>query len=129
MENYFEKDTFIIRYDEENHLLIHEWKVSPTSQEFKEATNILIPAFEHFKTGKLVADVRRLGAVHPDDQQWILTDWTPRVRKAGFSHSAVIIPQDIFTQMSLEGMSDDLGDLPSKNFDNMEAAINWLKQF
>ncbi|SKC65232.1 hypothetical protein [Ohtaekwangia koreensis] len=91
IQNYFEKDSFIIRYDEGNHILIHEWKVFPTSQEFKEGTNILIAAFEHFKTGKLVGDVRQLGAVHPDDQQWILTDWISRARKAGFSHSATII--------------------------------------
>jgi len=129
MQNYFENESVIIRYDEGNHLLIHQWKVSPTSQEFKEGTNILITAFEHFKTGKLVGDVRQLGAVLPDDQQWILTDWIPRAFKAGFSCSATIVPQDIFTQMSLEGMSGHLEDLSSKNFDNMEAAIEWIKQF
>jgi hypothetical protein len=129
MKNYYEKDSFIIRYDEGNHLLIHAWKVAPTSQEFREGSNIVIAAFEHFKTGKLIGDVRQLGAVQLDDQQWILSDWIPQARKAGFSCSAVIVSQDIFTQMTLEGMSGHMEDLSSKHFDNMKDAVDWIKQF
>ncbi len=130
MQNYFETECIILLYEEESHILIHEWKAPPTSKEFREGTNVLITAFEHFKTGKLVSDVRQMGAVLSDDQQWILADWIPRARKAGFSHSALIIPEDIFTQMALEGMSEQSGDqLPSKNFDNIKDAVEWIKQF
>ncbi|AYB32036.1 hypothetical protein [Chryseolinea soli] len=130
MQNYFENDFLFIRYDEKNHLLILEWKLAPASPEFKEGTNMLITAFEHFKTGKLVSDIRQLGAVHPDDQQWISNDWISRAVKAGFSCSAAVLPDDVFTHMSLEGMSSQSSDqLPAKTFDNMDDAIDWIKQF
>jgi len=35
-----------------------------------------------------------------------------------------------FTQMALEGITDQSGNqVPSQNFDSIEAAIEWIKKF
>jgi len=128
MQNYFETDYVTVGYDKGNNLIILNWIVAPTSDEFREGLNSLIAAMEHFKTGKLVTDTTYLGTIHPADQQWSATEWVQGAIKVGYSQIAIIIPADVFTQMSVEDtMSQVDNPLPFAHFDNMEAAIDWIK--
>ena len=128
MQNYFETDYVTVNYDKGNNLIILKWIVAPTSDEFREGLNSLIAAMEHFKTGKLVTDTTYLGTIHPADQQWSATEWVQGAIKVGYSQIAIIIPADVFTQMSVEDtMSQVDNPLPFAHFDNMETAIDWIK--
>jgi len=128
MQNYFGMDYISIRYDKANHVVVLEWIIPPTSDEFREGLNSLLAAMEHFKTGKIITDVGHLGTIHPDNQRWAATEWLQSALKIGYSHIAIIMPSDIFTQMSVEDtMSQVDSPLPSAYFDNMEKAIEWIK--
>ena len=131
-QNHFEKDYITIWYDKVNHLIVGKWKAEPTSAEFREGLNSLISAIEHFKTGKLIIDTTYLGVIHPDDQDWSVVEWGQRALKAGYSQTALIISSNIFTQMSVE---ETMNQFQEENpfsfayFNNMEDAIDWIKQF
>ncbi len=128
MQTYFENDFITIGYDKVNHVLIHRWIVGPTSLEFREGLNSLIPAMEYFNTGRIITDTTYLGVIHPDDQHWSVTDWFQSALKVGYSQLAIIIPADIFTQMSMEEtMSQVANPVPIAYFESMEAAIDWIK--
>jgi len=129
MQNYFETDFVTVSYDKANHLLILKWKVTPTSDEFREGLNSLIPAMEYFKTGMVIGDTTYLGAIHPNDQQWSATEWVQSALQVGHSKLALIIPSDVFTKMSMDGaMSHVVSEYPIAYFDNMEDAIDWIKK-
>jgi hypothetical protein len=131
MQTFLQTETFVIVYDQTNHLLILRWLASPMSEEFREGTNDLITALEHFKTGKVITDISELGAILDDDQLWLATHWRPQALKAGLSHSAVILSQDIFTQLSFQSMLEraNTSSPIRKDFSNMEDAMEWIQQF
>jgi len=130
MQNFFETDYITIGYDKTNHVMLVKWIVAPTSTEYREGLNSFIAAMEHFKTGKIISDATYLGTIHPDDQQWSFTEWFQRAIKVGYSQMALIIPNDVFTQMSVEDtMNQVAGRFPFAYFDNMETAIEWINQF
>ncbi|HEY8936291.1 MAG TPA: hypothetical protein VIM65_13755 [Cyclobacteriaceae bacterium] len=127
MQNYFEKDFIAIGYDKTNHLIVLKWKIAPTSAEFREGLHSLLAAIEQFKTGKVIVDTTHLGTIHPDDQQWSVTEWTQKAMQAGYSKLAIIIPDDIFTQMSVEdAMNSTNNILPFAYFSNMTPAMEWI---
>lgn len=130
MQTYFEKDYITIGYNKDAHAVVSQWTTPPTSDEFRKALDAILAALEHFKTGKQVSDTTHLGAMHPEDQKWVATDWFEKALKAGYSHLAIIVPSDVFTQMSVEDtFSNVTSPIPYTYFDTMETAIAWIKQF
>jgi len=128
MITFFEKDYIEIGYSRQEHLLVLKWLASPTSAEYREGMNAMIDAMKHFKTGKVIYNLTLAGALHPDDQHWSVSDWHPRAMNAGQSHVALVLAADVFIQMAIEDTMKEVT-LPTASFDNVEAAIDWLKQF
>lgn len=131
MQNYFESEFVNIDYNEGDRVIIMVWKTPPTSGEFRRGMDSLVEAMINFKTGKILADTVYMGAVHPDDQDWAATDWNRRAIAAGFSHNAIVVPSDIFTEMSVEAILDQVGDNGAVNhfFHSMPEALTWIKKF
>ena len=125
METYLQKDYVTIKYHNDKRILILEWLKVSTSLEFRAGMDALIPAMEHFKTGKLICSLTHAGALHPDDQEWAASDWHTRALTVGHSHVAIILAKDIFVQLSLEGSMGNVA-LPTAFFDNIEDAIDWI---
>jgi hypothetical protein len=127
MQNFFGKDFVNISYDKVNHVIVLKWIISPTSDEYRETLNSLVSAMQHFNTGKVIANTIYLGTIHPQDQQWSVTEWFQQAVKVGYSKLAIIIPDDIFTQMSVEDtMNSADSSFPFAYFDNMDGAIKWI---
>jgi hypothetical protein len=131
MQNYFETEFIVIGYCKVNHAVVATWKTPPTSDEFRVGMDNMLQGMIDFKTGKIVADTIYMGAVHPDDQAWAASHWYNRAEKAGFSHNAIIVPSDIFTEMSVEGILNQVQDNVAviAYFPSKEEAIAWIDRF
>lgn len=128
MSIYFDKDYVSISYDANNHLLVASWKMPPLSSEFRTYMEALISAMEHFETGKLIADTTRMGTLSLEDQEWSSKDWTRRAIEVGYSHVAILLPTDVFSQMAIEDtMNGMVGPVAFSYFENMEDALIWMK--
>ncbi|UII34065.1 hypothetical protein LVD17_09590 [Fulvivirga ulvae] len=128
MKVFFEKDYARVSYNSTNNIIIYEWLVPPTEQEFKAGCEQMIEAIAHFKTGKVVVDTREQGALAPDLLEWMTTDWLSRAVAAGYTHGAIILPTDIFTQLAVDEIMDMVSKkVVSRNFDDMSEAIEWIK--
>ncbi len=129
MKTYFEKDFAKISYCPSGHHVFHEWLIPPTVLEFKEGCNQLVEAFKHFKTGKLIVDTREQGTVAGELLEWMTTDWITRAIAAGHTHSAVIIPSDVFASMSVDEIMDTVSkQITSRHFDTVDDALDWITQ-
>lgn len=131
MQQYFETKFISIGYSKECHAVVAAWKTPPTSSEFRIGMDHILQGMIHFKTGKVVGDTIYMGAVHPDDQAWVASHWYSRAEKAGFSHNAIIVPSDIFIEMSVESILNQVQNNVTVNayFPNKEEAIAWINQF
>jgi len=127
MQNYFEKDYFTIHYDKANHVVMAKFIIPPTSQEYREALSAVILAIQHFKTGNVVWDARHLGIISPVDQEWTISDFHNPALKFGYSKAAMIMPSDVFTEMSVDAIVSEVGDFQVQYFDKVETAIDWIK--
>ncbi|GAA0892125.1 hypothetical protein GCM10009122_18040 [Fulvivirga kasyanovii] len=129
MEIFFEKDFAKISYNSANSIIIYQWLVPPTDLEFKHGCEQMIEAIAHFKTGKVVVDIREQGTVAPYLLEWMTSDWISRAVAAGYTHGAIIIPTDVFTQLSVDEIMDTVSKkVISRNFDGMEDAVDWIKK-
>jgi hypothetical protein len=131
MENYFESECIIVKYSKAVNTIIAIWKTPPLSEEFRTGMETMLRAMAHFKTGKIVADTVYMGAVHPDDQEWVASDWYNRAAKTGFSHNAIVVPADIFTEMSVEAILNRVENNVAaiSYFPNVDEAIAWIGKF
>lgn len=128
MQVYFNTDYASIRYDQNNHSLIGTWKLPPLPQEFRTYMQALLSAMEQFNTGKVVADTQHMGTLHIEDQEWASGEWTDLAVRAGYSHAAILLPADVYSQMAIEDtMISTAGAVTFSYFENMEAALTWIR--
>jgi hypothetical protein len=128
MVEFFEKEYASIGYDETAQAMILLWKIGTTSAEYRNTLNSLLLGMEHFQTSRVIVDTTHLGAIHPDDQEWSISDWTVRAMSSGYTHLAIILPDDIFTQVSVEDTMSLVEDriLQSHYFSSMQEAKEWI---
>jgi hypothetical protein len=127
---FFEKDFFAVYVDESDEIIIAEWKIPPTSQEFRNGLDVMIDALQFFDTGKIVFDASALGILLESDQDWISSDWYGRAIVAGYSQVAFVLPTDILTNMcERETVKLTAHRIPTAYFNNMSAAIDWINKF
>ncbi|WP_333819195.1 hypothetical protein [Ohtaekwangia sp.] len=130
MKVYFKSEFFKITYLQDINIIASAWTTPPSSEEFRQGMEHLLHAIQHFKTGKLISDTTYMGAIFPEDQEWAATDWYQRAAAAGFSHNAIIVPHDIFTELSVETILDRVDKRMIRAFfDNENAAMEWIRQF
>lgn len=125
---YFESDYFFVKYSAATRAVVSKWLTTPTSAEFRKGMDILLQAFEDYKTGRAISDTTCLGALLPEDQEWAATDWYMRAVKIGFSHNAIIMPHDLFTEISVQSTLDSIEDNVTtiRYFNNMKDAMVWI---
>jgi len=130
MQIYFEEDFFVIQYDKVKKIIIAQWKIPPTSQEFRNSMEVMIDAIQHFNTGKIVFDTLALGALLDADQEWVSFDWYGRAVEAGYAQVAFVLSPDVFTKMFVEETVKRTTDrIPTAYFDNKLAAVEWINNF
>lgn len=125
---FYEKEYAWAQYNEVGRYVMIAWITSPSSKEYRDVMEMLIEAMKRFKTGKLIFDNRKAGALLPADQEWAFTDWHSRALAAGHTHVAIIQSPDIFSQISAIDVLSHVA-IPTAFFDNTEDAITWMSDF
>lgn len=127
-QEYLTNEFIEITFDKTRTAVVAKWIVSPTSIEFREGLDAMVAAMKKFVTGKLVVDTTHLGAIHEDDQKWAATDWYNAARQAGYHRIAMVVPSNIFTQMSVESTIESVKEsvINTHHFDSINAALEWI---
>lgn len=128
MRGYFENDFVSIEYNADYTFIVLKWKTTPSSSDFRQGLHILLLAMQHFKTGKVVVDATLLGVLSSEDQEWSNTSWTNKAVRAGYSHQATVIPNNVFMKMPQQETLCHIGILTFSVFDSLEEAIRWMEQ-
>ena len=125
--SFFKESYADITYEQSAGYLKIDWLASPTSREFRTGMNKLIEAMQTYKTGKLLTDSRKLGAISEEDQVWSSGEWAVRATQVGYEKLAIIISKDIFSKMSVEDIMNNVSEGVSfQYFENGQSAEVWL---
>ena len=103
--NYFETDTARVFYDQPLDTLFLEYldKVK-NHDEFVEINSALLNAFRQLDTQKFVADIRSMGVISVDSQQWVVDVLLPGMMEhldgKELHHAQLLDPSEIFSKVS-----------------------------
>jgi hypothetical protein len=90
----------------------------------------IIDAIEAEGTSRCIADTSQFeSALSQEDQAWSVTDWAPRAEDAGLEHIAMVMPESVIAEMSVDKvveMADD--SLNRELFDDVDEAKSWLRE-
>jgi len=120
-----------ISFNVDLHIIESKWKgVGVTGERLRHILNMLILALDLKKASIIVADARKMRAIIPADQQWILDDWYPRAVKAGFRHQVLILEKDSFNELTVNNITQEYDKtiVTTHYSDSHEEAIDWVSK-
>jgi hypothetical protein len=129
MELYYDHPNCKVYYVADKAYIHSVWEGFPPSQIFREGSNKILELMEKHKIGKLLVDSRLSGAASPDDQAWMINDWTPRAVAAGYRVYAYVLAKDIFSKFSSSRVIQEVtanNPVSGTMTDNAEDALAWL---
>lgn len=105
MKEFFKNTIAKVYYNEQLDTLFLEYldKV-PNEQDFIEINSAVLEAFLTLNTNKFVADIRKMGIISINSQQWVLEKLLPGMIKhlgnAKLHHCQLLDPDEIFSKVS-----------------------------
>lgn len=119
-----------ITYDADTASVIMQWKSFATSEEFRHGLNQGLQLIKEKNASNWLADLRKMEAIDPEDEQWSNEDWFPRALQAGISRMAIVPSEDIFNSIAVENIMNAVTgtDLVTHYFKTPEEAKGWLKE-
>jgi hypothetical protein len=118
-----------ITFEKENNLIYLDWNGFLTVDLVKSGSEELLNVIRETFCGKVLVDNRKVSGPWQAANQWYETDWNPRAAKAGLTDMAVIMSENIFTQLSLQGFTKVTRGVYTVNIFNADQpARKWLKE-
>lgn len=137
MDKCYENRDAIIEHDQEHGVLTLIWKKFTKEEKFRQVLNEFYDLSTAKEIVKWCIDSRKQNLVASDDQKWMIDEMIKREFHLKTIKTALIIPENVFMQLSIDRMTDDLAknadsiiseDGNTRQFANMEQAFGWLKQ-
>ena len=126
----FENEDAVLWYHKNEKIIHHQVKRPIMGDQLK---NILEKGYEELKKTnaiKWLSDDRLLGPFSRDDQKWCEEVWFPKTRDAGWRFWAIVLPEKVLGQMSLQYFQRKYSEqgITARFFNTPEDAIEWLKR-
>ena len=118
-----------ISAEKENRLIYLDWNGYLTVDLVKSGSEELLKVIKETNYHKVLVDNRKVSGPWQAANEWYQTDWNPRAAKAGLTDMAVIMSDNVFTQMSLQGFAKVTKGVYTVNIFNSDApARKWLTE-
>jgi len=128
LQNPYENPICKLGYDQEVQCIEVIWRKYATSAQLRFIHEIILSMLVHHKAEKILGDDTDLPIVHAEDQQWIVDEWLPRARAAGFKAAATKVSMTFFGRVAIGTIQSRLGrEVRIRNFRNIHSARSWLK--
>ncbi|MBT1704049.1 hypothetical protein [Chryseosolibacter indicus] len=118
-----------ITYEKENNLIYLDWNGYLSVDLVKSGSEELLAVIKETQCQNVLVDNRKVSGPWQAANEWYQTDWNPRAAKAGLANMAVIMSDNIFTQLSLQGFAKVSKGVFTVNVFNADVpARKWLKE-
>jgi hypothetical protein len=125
----FDKEYASLYYYPEHKIVHHVFHKFIYGDEFRQVLDKGIELFQQYGANKWLSDDRSNSALPTDDLTWGLEDWAPRVFKAGWKYWAILMPDKVAGQMSMNRIMKRYIDqgLVMQVFSDTDEALQWLE--
>lgn len=107
--------------------LVVVWKRYGTSLQFRFALEILLQMLRAIGGRKILGDDTDLPTIRPEDQKWVLEQWLPRARGAGFKVAATKKPISPAGWRAVSAIHAAAEGVTVRSFDDLSKARRWLQ--
>ncbi len=109
-------------------ILYHGWIGFRSHDQLREILDgHFIDLFTKYKCKGMLIDNSKMEYSFTDNNKWLAEYFMPKMVQAGLKYNAVVLPKDIFSQISIKEWDDKISGFESKNFDQIYKALDWLK--
>jgi hypothetical protein len=118
-----------IGFDSLAEAVVLQWKRLPIgSEDFRSALNAGLDLLVEQKSSHWLADVRNMGFIQVEDQDWTNQDWFPRAASLGIRKMALILTQQSIAHASTNRIMRRVNGIVIETamFDNETDAKRWL---
>jgi hypothetical protein len=126
---YYSREYLTATYDDELDAVVMQWHDFAEGEEFRDGLDAGLELVEREGAPNWLADLRDMGTVTDADQRWSNEDWFPRALGTSLSRMAIIKPESVVANMSVESVIQEVddGSLTTHYFDNRADAGEWLQ--
>jgi hypothetical protein len=121
----FEQEHVKVWYNTDTKQLIQKWVGFASSKEFREAIDVSIDFTKHYNVLSLVCDLSEQQVVSLEDIHYASKKF-PRLFDYGVLASAFVIPENIFSQISLKEFANMQDETTVQYFKSREKANKWI---
>ncbi|WP_448520063.1 hypothetical protein, partial [Rhodoflexus sp.] len=72
------------------------------SSVYREQAEKQLEALARFRAHGIIWDLREAEVIGKEDQDWTVNEWQPRAAALGYRRGAIIVPENIFGQLSVK---------------------------
>jgi hypothetical protein len=129
-ENYYDSKAIRIDWDKVNKYIHVEWKGYASNTEYLEILGKQLALTKEKKAAKILYDLRKMGVVSAENQKYTNDVYFPEVAKAGSKYAAIIVPENIFGEVSVNSILGKTNNalFEAKLFKDSSSATKWLIQ-
>jgi hypothetical protein len=126
---HYDTSHLTVEYDESMDAVVMDWHDFAQGEDYRSGLDNGLELVKRKKARNWLADLREMGTVSEDDQEWSNTDWFPRAMGTSLSNMAIIKPESVVADMSVDNIMEEVegGELTTHYFDNRLEAEQWFK--
>ncbi len=110
-------------------ILYHGWIGFSPAEELKEVLEgHFFEIFAKNNCQKMLIENTQMTGSFSAVNQWLADYFMPKIVRRGLKDCAVVLPKNIFAQLAVKDWDEKVGGFTTKNFDNANKALTWLKQ-
>ncbi len=105
------------------------YKSRATNDEYRLNLDKQVELVRQHRITKAVFDLRKMGVLSAENQQYTSQVYMPQISKAGLKHSAMIVPEDIFGEASAKNVTSRVKNevnVALQYFKDLNQALAWL---
>jgi hypothetical protein len=129
-EVYYESKAITVSWNVEGKFIHVLWKGFATSTEYLNILAKQLSFTKEKRAAKILYDLRMMGVISGENQKYTNEVYFPQMAQAGSKHAAIIIPENIFGEVSVNSIlgkkNEELFD--AKLFKDNKSAVDWLKK-
>ncbi|RKD88095.1 STAS/SEC14 domain-containing protein [Halopiger aswanensis] len=126
---HYESDVLTVEWDSSLEAVVMNWHDFATGETYREGLNAGLDLAIEKGAANWLADLRDLGTLSEDDQQWTQEEWHPRAFESSLSNMAIVQPESVVANLSVEDLVQEVGsNTTSRIFDDRDDARGWLRE-
>ena len=105
------------------------YKNRATNEEYRLNLDKQVELVRQHRITKAVFDLRKMGVLSAENQQYTSQVYMPQISRAGLKHSAMIVPEDIFGEASAKNVTSRVKNevvVSLQYFRDLNQALAWL---